>query len=233
MTVAVDAVGTELAFNSSTSVNFTGITVGASATALACVLAFNNSTLTPVLVAATWNGVPMTIEATGTAETTGTAFAYTVILGLPNPAAGNKTLAVTWTNAALGYVGAISFTGTDTTTPFTNGAGSGSTTGASQSVTITSATGDIVIAVASDISEGYTAVNASGGGGIFNASGTGWDNTGAGGNAASFYSAGAATVTMTATTGTNSDTWSIAGCNVVPPSGGGVALTGSQPLLFT
>jgi hypothetical protein len=68
------------------------------------------------------------------------------IFTLVNPTAGAQTLAAGWTTTADSYIGAISFTGTDTSTGIETGDTVTSTTG--ESITITSTTDGATVAVA-------------------------------------------------------------------------------------
>jgi len=101
------------------SITSTGITVGASATLLVVTIGFQRTsgagTNSPGSLAVTWNGTAMTAQSN---TTTGTGIdAVTVyIFTLVNPAAGAKTISASWTTHMDVYMGAISFTGTDTTT---------------------------------------------------------------------------------------------------------------------
>jgi hypothetical protein len=105
----------------------TAMTIGASATCLIVVIYWNAAITSP---SATWNGVSMTLGPTVTSGASRTSIFY-----LPNPATGSKTLASSWTTTAQGYISAISFTGTDTTTCIKT---SDSTTSATASLTVTS-----------------------------------------------------------------------------------------------
>lgn len=96
-----------------TSISSTGITLGASATIIVAFMAFQSSV---TAITMTWNGVAMT------AGPTFTTLANTVaIFYLVNPATGNHTLAAAWTGSSDCYMGAQSFTGSDTITGIASG----------------------------------------------------------------------------------------------------------------
>jgi hypothetical protein len=213
--VGVDATGTaSLPFNNVTSFSFTNLTIGASATALIATVAFNRqvNNTAPTAVALTWNAVSMTLVPSATADnTTGAIYAGARIFGLASPATGNKTLAGSWTTAMFGYVDAISFTGTDTSTPFANGnAATGTST--TPGVTITSATGNEVVAVHSVIlGASPPAFNSVDHTQLF------LDNSGGEGNGAGNYATGAATVALASVLAASGQ-WASAGCSIVVPA---------------
>lgn len=125
MAVALDAAmaagnssdGLNQEASNTTSISSTGITVGASASLLIVPVVLekgSGSTTVPTSLAATWNGTSMAL---GPSVTDTNSDAVTVaIFSLVNPAAGAKTLQVTWANSMDCYMSAVSFTGTDTVT---------------------------------------------------------------------------------------------------------------------
>lgn len=123
------------------------ITVGGSATLLVIGCSFQRAIgAMPSSITATWNGASMSagplISISGSVAVLATMF-YKV-----NPASGANTLAVSWTNAADLYCGAISFTGTDTSTGINaadNQTASGHS-GSSSNVTVPTANGDATVA---------------------------------------------------------------------------------------
>lgn len=153
MAVVVDATGTaDSTATNGTSFNYTGITVGSG----------SNRALIFILVTSNAGGNFAT-GATATWDSGGTNQAMTVIksqqatgdnnlgvvwiFGLRNPVAGNKTLAVAWTNANGHGACAISFTGVDQTSDaiaFPN-SNSATATSGGLSLAITSAAGNIPI----------------------------------------------------------------------------------------
>lgn len=121
------------------------ITVGASATLLVVGMSFqqNGATAAPAGLAATWNGTSMTAGPTAVEGQVTAAVFYLI-----SPAAGANTLAVSWTGGGQDlYCGAVSFTGTDTSTGI-NAADNQSAhglTGTSSNVTVTTANGDATV----------------------------------------------------------------------------------------
>lgn len=130
-----------------TSISSTGMTVGGSATCLIVMITWQapSSDVTPTSRSVTWNGVAMTeqvfVHSTGsTAQSVG-------IYSLVNPATGNKTLAASWTNTLDCYMSAVSFTGTDTTTPVVTAHNTSNTN--ATSITVTSTTTGATVAASS------------------------------------------------------------------------------------
>jgi hypothetical protein len=121
MAVAIDAVmtggdssdGDCLQGDNVTSKSGTGITVGALATLLIVPIVIQAAGGTVSNLAVTWNSISMTL---GPIVTNGAGFPTVAIFSLVNPTAGSNTLASSWTTTADIYMGAASFTGTDTTT---------------------------------------------------------------------------------------------------------------------
>lgn len=126
-----------------TSISSTGMTVGAGATMLVAELVWGKAgTGNPATPACTWNGVSMTLQAIF-GVTNGTDSDECALFTLNNPAAGNFSLACNWTNTADCYMSASSWTGS-------NGINATNTVQASGSTaTITSATGNVTLAVMS------------------------------------------------------------------------------------
>ena len=122
MAVAKDAVmtggngdsGADQEASAATSVSSTGMTVGSSATLLVATLVLMNGGAASTGLAATWNGVSMTLRS-NISYNPGQS-CVVAIFTLVNPASGNHTLAASWTTASDAYLSCISFTGTDTTT---------------------------------------------------------------------------------------------------------------------
>lgn len=96
-------------FSAATSASSTGMTVGASATCLLVLVAFDPPVTSP---SATWNSTSMTLAA----SSSNGANVEAAVFVLVSPASGNKTIALSWTTSSQGYYTAISFTGTDTST---------------------------------------------------------------------------------------------------------------------
>lgn len=174
-------------------------------------------------VTATWNGTSMTQVAHGGPQSSSEVFLF----GLRNPASGNHSIVVTY--SATGTQMAISgcsFQGVNVTsdvTAFTNAnTATGTTTGAS-AVTVTSATGDVVVA-------GHSVASAAN---ITAVSGTSIfiDNTGNTSDSAANYANGAASVNMTATIASSTN-WAAAGIDLAAAGGGGSScIAGSLALM--
>lgn len=134
------------ASTSGVAISGTPITVGASASLLAVAVNLDFNVIAGITftgVTATWNGVSMNQQALNN------NFAHsfvTCFFTLVNPTSGAKTLSVTWTatgsTTADVYIGAVSFTGTDTS------AGSG---GGIKAADNTTATATTTITVPSDV----------------------------------------------------------------------------------
>jgi hypothetical protein len=130
-----------------TSISSTGMTLGGSATCIVASLVFTKSgapyNTVPTGISVTWNSVAMTAGpiVSSTAGNDVTA----VLFILASPATGNKTLAATWTNAQAVYMGAVSFTGTDTATCIK--ASDNQTAIDTTSITVTSSTNGATVAV--------------------------------------------------------------------------------------
>lgn len=94
--------------------------------------------------AATWNSVSMTNVVSKQASANE---ATTTLFGLVNPATGNLLLSCSWTGSIDAVLGMIAMSGVDQTTPVvTANNQTASGTGASGSVTITSAANDLTLA---------------------------------------------------------------------------------------
>lgn len=159
----------------------TNMTVGASDTALIVNIAIGltSGTISGTgisVTAMTWNGVAMTQLGTATASD-GTCIVY--LFGLASPATGNHTLSATvagtLTNSS-GYLDAVSFTGTATTTaaafPIGNVINDVSAASAgglypSSPFSVTTINGDMIVATMNDVVTGFGAL--SGGGTIIRA----------------------------------------------------------------
>jgi hypothetical protein len=151
--VAVDVVGTELyhASSGSTNFNYTGLTITAALTnpALICtIFRADGSNDVEAGIAVTWNGVSMTLLKKQDASfPQQSAF----IFGLRNPASGNKTLNVSATNtAADNFVNCVSFSNVNQASDgaaFPNVAGQVTGSGTGATLSVTSASGHIVVGV--------------------------------------------------------------------------------------
>lgn len=122
-----------------TSISTTKLTIGGSATFLVVFCAWH---LNATARSATWNGVSMT-EALSSEH----SFTRSSIFILVNPATGNHTLAISWTTSCDVYVGAASFTGTDTSTGYNSADNATVTTDDPVTVTVTSTTDGATVAM--------------------------------------------------------------------------------------
>lgn len=134
-TVAFDAVSSAVISVAGTSLSWTHTPVGTPSLAVVGVTIRKNASVT----ALTYGGTAMTFIRQ---DTSGNA--TTELWRLINPPTGAQTVSVTISAAQNFAGGAITFTGSDTTTPISNHAGA---TGISTtpSVTVTSASGELVV----------------------------------------------------------------------------------------
>lgn len=222
MAVAFDAKGTAPQTDGGSPTNtfdFTNQTVGAGSNrALLVVLTIQPFVSgAPTGISATWDpaGANQAMTLIGTLNDTSTGNANVVQLwGLLAPTSGNKTLRVSWTNNCSYAVDTASYTGVDQTavsTSFANFA-SAQGSGATASVTVTSATNNIVIANhATSTNTTATSGTQIYVGGLTNPRG------------AANYDTGAATVNMQATQASGG--WASIGCDIVAVG----AIAGGMP----
>lgn len=165
MAVAVDAVSSaETASGAGvTTATHTNLTIGASLSngALIFGVGWDAKVTSPN---AHWDsaGTNQLMTLIGTVNTAGTN-GTVAIFGLRNPTSGNKTFSTSWTGASLATIFGVSFTGVDQTSDANAFKNFNSATGNSTtpSVTITSATGNIIVGafVNSDNTVDWTSVN--------------------------------------------------------------------------
>lgn len=232
MAVAVDATGTKLVGGSSavTSLNYTGITVGASLTngALVAWLMFGDAS-TPTGFAANWDntGAPQAMTVVGSVTFTGTGGTVTAVaFARLNPTSGNKTLAFSWTGTGnFPTACAISMTGVNQTSVaaafknFVSNTGNVAAAGDTLSTTVTSAVGDMVIGGFADALS-LTGINNTS---VFT------DTTSSGADTAGCRAAGAATVTVTGTGGSGSGAGVVWGFDVA--AAGAASFIAPRPLI--
>ncbi len=215
MAVAVDAVSSAATQSGASVTTFThtNLTVGASLSngALIFGVAFETAVTSPT---AHWDstGTNQLMTLLGTVNVVGGANETIALFGLRNPTSGNKTFSTSWTTATGCTVFGISFTGVDQTSDaaaFKN-VNSAHATSTAPSVTITSATGDIVVAwfAHDNGSADFSSLNNTT---LYNGSGV---NDGAANRAA-----GAASVAMSAVL-TVSDFWAAIGVDVAAAGAG-------------
>lgn len=219
MALAVDATGTKLIGGSSvTTINYTGITVGSGSQRALLVTLVLGASATTSAWSATWDngGTNQAMTVIKSLVTSTSGIATAVIFGLLNPTAGNKTLALSWTGSQFPVVCAQSYTGADQTSVTTTFKNANSS--ATSSLTITSATGDIAVAV----------IAAAGSLTSLNQTSIYLDTTSSGADSAASRAVGAASVTFTATGASGSIAF--VGCDIAAASAAVVATIVEQNL---
>lgn len=181
---------------------------------------------TPTITAATWSGLPLTLIGTASNPACGDKCSV-ALYGLANPPAATANTSITFSALPYGYVvGTISFTGVDPTTPvgaavFSTGASS------SASVTVPSASGEVVLDCLSALAIGAAPSPASG-------QTSNWSDFDAGGytHAASSYLAGTPSTVM-AHTLSGTPQWVALAAPIKPAggSGGGGSAPGTQRVI--
>ena len=210
MAVSVDATGTALIGGSSvTTINYTGITVGASLkngaliATLSCGLPNLISAPTAVWDSGATNQ-SMTLVGSAAIGVAGHEV-FIAIFALRNPTSGNKTLKFSWTGSGFPSCEAISLTGVvqgSDAAAFKNFNSNTAATASALSTTITSAVGDMVIGFCG--SEALSAINNTQ---IY------LDTTSNGPDSAACRAAGASSVTVTLTpSGTGNQ--AVCGCDI-------------------
>lgn len=127
----------------------TGITVGGSATLLVVPIGLQNTasfSTVPTARNVTWNGVSMTESAFVSSFDASAVHVHAGVYTLVSPTTGAQELEASWQSAGCDiYMGAVSFTGTDTTT----GIQTGDSTTATQTtqITVTSSTNGATVAL--------------------------------------------------------------------------------------
>lgn len=159
----------------------------------------------------TYNSVSMTLVASSLVHSNGINRGYVVRYGLVNPASGSNTVSVSYTNTSVQATDAVgcnsrSYTGVNQTTPYSNLA-SATGSGTSATVNVTSAAGSMVSA-AFDGGSSFSSTNQT----------QRWrynvNPNSAGGNGAGNTAAGATSVTMSASLG--SDDWAVVAYSINP-----------------
>lgn len=201
------------------------LTIPAGSNLAIAVMIWWSTTIIPTITGATWNtSTNLSLLGSSNASNGGISTSSAVYC-LAAPTTGTHNAAITWTGSQEYHIIALSFSGADQTTPCQNAATVTNIAAAASPITgtVTSATGDIVIAMAAENCTNITTV-----------SGTtiATDNT-TGGNLAvsANYTTGAATVSPTfAFAGTCG--WSFVGADIKAAGGGGVG-TGDSNLMLT
>jgi hypothetical protein len=213
MAVAFDAQGTTFTDGSISPISAATImTVGSGTNrALVVQIVTNLSTISGVTVTWDFGGTGQVCTLIGAANSSNST-ARALLYGLVAPTPGLKQLRVSWTGTANVVVDAVAYTGVDPTGGTTSFAHFNSAVGtsASASVTVTSATGNAVVACGGNSDFGGT--NTGNNTVVFT------DNNIASGGHASGWgnrAAGAATVAMTTTVSSATDPWVQIGCDIV------------------
>lgn len=206
MAVTFDAnASADVTSNAVTSITTSNLTVGSGSNrALIAQIVWSGTTTSP---SANWDqlGTPQALAAIPSAAATNTG--RVELWGLVNPTSGAKQLKVQWTTSRDVYVNQFSVTGADQTggaTSFPHGTSATATNNGPSSVTVTSATNNLVAAV-HFCAGSFTAVNNTQ---------TFLDNVAANASGAGNRAAGASTVTLTGTTDGASHAWAVAGCDI-------------------
>jgi hypothetical protein len=213
MAVALDVAGTEIDSTpgGTSPATYTGLTTSGSLSngAIVAMVFMGNKTITSGTMTVTWGSQSMTFIP-GTQVTSSGGFGIITFWGLVGVTVfGNQTLTVSWTGGTNNNnfaCCACSWTGVNQTggaTSFPNGNTAGATS-AAPAVTITSATGDAVMAAFADLAAAFTATNNTN---LF------LDSNMTNINCAGLRAAGAASVSCTGTIGV-SDTWIASGTDI-------------------
>lgn len=208
MAVAANAVGTFFRSATTPAASSASINVPAGSTSLWVTVQVDDATTT--ITAPTWNGVSMTLI--GSVNTSDN-LAVTKLYGMVNPASGSQSLSVAFSGGAPTgvHVCAVSFSGSITSsvaacfTGFVSQANN--TAGSSNTVTVTSAVGDLAIAAGNGNNSSAYTINQTN---VYNQTVDFSD--------AASRAAGAATVAFTGTLTGLTATNCIAGCDVVAGS---------------
>lgn len=228
--VALDTCGSPNEVSSGnpvTSATFSNLTISAGLTnsAMIAVVAVSGAGTT-TMQSAIWDlvGANQAMTLLGEAHTA-TAGTQVFLFGLRNPTSGNKSVSFAWTTGTQVIMQACSFSGVVQTSdaaafPHFTSANSA----APSQITITSATGDMVVGVWSNASN-FTSVTG-GSGSIFSVTGPGYNNGGSTNAVASVYGTGASSVMLTGNPGNSTAANGIvAGVDIAAFGGGG----GSTP----
>jgi hypothetical protein len=231
MAVAFDAkTAAYTSVTAGTTISMTNLTVGAGANRglILCLQCGSQGASFPAALSLVWDsvGANQTLtQISGTLVANGVLTEVAALYGLVAPASGNKTLTISWTGNNEMHASAAAFTGVDQTSvavAFPHGTTVAHTTSTASptSVTITSASGNMVVACHSQ--------NVSPWGVISGTQLAKDDVTGPNIGVVSNYNNGAATVTMTAAfTGTAA--WDAIGCDVL--AAGGVAAIAAKKII--
>lgn len=169
---------------------------------------------TPTITSATWNGLPLTLLGTISNAACGDKCSV-ALYGLANPPAATANTSISFSGTPNGYVvGTLSFTGVDPTTPV--GAAVPATgSGSPATVTVSSASGEVVLDCLGSMAAGAVPATASG-------QTLNWSDFDAGGSthSASSYLAGTPSTVM-AWTLAGTPPWALVAVPLKPVGGGG------------
>lgn len=222
--VAFDAAGGVSGGNNQTSLTTGAATIAG--TERVAVLGLGHGNNTSTSFTGSVGGVGGSLIAGTDAGTTGTT--RTLMFGVTAPPTGSQTGTMSWTTADDSNLGYISATGVDQTTPFTNGTFNNTDGSNNGTVTVSSATGDMTVAIG---------CAANGPGTITTATQTErWNGDTGSTRGAGSTAPGAATNVHNFTAGAGNATCT-SGCNIkqatastsVTPSAGAAVLTGIAP----
>ena len=164
-----------------------------------------------LVTAATYGLTSFGASVANSSDTTGDLLR---LYGLANPASGAQTVSITWQWAVYPVAGSVTVTSSDTTTCYRSGSpNSANGSGNALSVTISSATGDLIYAVGGQdpcgtITPGNTSR---------------WTQASGGLDGMGETADGAASVAMTAST-SGSNPWCIAGASFQAAAAAGIAV---------
>ena len=220
MSVAIDAIGAEQAGIGVTSLNYTGLTIGASLSngALVVPIYDNKNTTTNIVK---WGSAALTLI---NAINFGVSPPCMVQLWqLLNPQSGNQTLSITWDGTIKSIkVAAMSFKGVNQAGGVISFPNSNTNTAAGSSaisLNIASAATDAVIAVMGNVRTGapiLTAVNQTQ---LFVDNTAGPGAAACGGAGSNYAVPGSGVVSMTGTLSNATDTWGIVATDIAAATG--------------
>lgn len=208
--VTVNA-NTSASCSGASPLNCSNLTVAAGTnTVLVCAVTASVAATSPVVK---WDnaGTPQTMTLITGATTSGAGFGAAQLYGLVAPHTGAAQANYTWVGGGNGYIGCTAYDGADQTggaTTFPNGT-SATGTSTTTSVTITSAVGNIVEAVHTNLTltSSCSAIQL-------------WLNTAGAQDSCANRGVGAATTTMTSSIG--SSNWGAAGADIKAAAAAGV-----------
>lgn len=213
MAVALGVAGTQIAAGGVTTLTTGSFTVGAGISALLGVLAVGATSGGTAAsgVTCAWNTTSPMAQIVGPVTITSSGFIVsgaTYFFWIANPAQVASTATANWTNACQACLALISFTGTDTTTPFINANSNTGTSGtATTTITVPSNGGAIALGLdCGSFPSGMTGTGV-----------TPWFLDQSQIQTATGYGFGSSNLTFNVPTNLG-DVWSVAGVAVQPPA---------------